>query len=85
MIGAILGYVPFVEPISLFQTWWYLLLIPLALGWLLLLATIRVGNDRDWNYLAVVGVCIAVFILGASLLSTALSTARRERLAEEVH
>ena len=30
-------------------------LIPIALGWFLLLAAIRVGNDNDWNIVAVVG------------------------------
>lgn len=58
-------------------------LIPLALGWLLLLATIRIGNDRDWNAVVVVGVCIAVFALAASLLNAALVTARRARPAAE--
>src|SRR5699024_7204278 len=61
------------------------LLIPLALGWLLLLATIRIGNDRDWNPYLVVGICAAVFLVAAGLLATALETARKVRLAEEVH
>ena len=29
-------------------------LIPISLGWFLLLAAIRVGNDNDWNIWAVV-------------------------------
>jgi NADH-quinone oxidoreductase subunit H len=61
------------------------LLIPLALGWLLLLATIRVGNDQGWNYLVVVSVCIGIFVLAAGLLASALGTARKARIAEEVH
>ncbi|MGY6502675.1 MAG: NADH-quinone oxidoreductase subunit NuoH [Acidimicrobiales bacterium] len=59
-------------------------LIPLSLGWLLLLATIRVGNDNDWNYLVVVGVCMAIFAAAAGLMAAALSTARRPAVTEEV-
>ena len=60
------------------------ILIPLSLGWLLLLATIRVGDDQGWNYLAVVGVCMAVIIGAAGLMAAALSSAQKDRLAEEV-
>lgn len=27
-----LAWIPFLEPINAFQTWWYLLLVPLAFG-----------------------------------------------------
>ena len=59
-------------------------LIPLSLGWLLLLATIRVGNDQGWNYLVVVGVALVVFACATGLLVAALNTARKARLAQEV-
>ena len=59
-------------------------LIPLSLGWLLLLTAIRIGNDRDWNTGLIVGVAVLVFAAGAGLLASARATARRERLAEEV-
>jgi NADH-quinone oxidoreductase subunit H len=59
------------------------LLIPLALGWLLLIAAIRVGDDQGWN----VGLVTAVgglVILGAGmLLGLAMRTSERRRLAEE--
>lgn len=57
-------------------------LIPIALGWLLLLAAIQVGRDQDWNMPLVVGVSIGVMALGAALLTTAINTARRLRLEE---
>ena len=38
-------------------------LIPVALGWLLLLAAIQVGRDNDWNLVAVVVVSLAVLIV----------------------
>ena len=37
-------------------------LIPISLGWFLLLAAIRVGNDNDWNIWAVVIISVAVLV-----------------------
>jgi NADH-quinone oxidoreductase subunit H len=59
-------------------------LIPLSLGWLLLLAAIRVGNDQGWNYYLVISISLGVFVVAAGLLGAALNTARKARLAEEV-
>jgi NADH-quinone oxidoreductase subunit H len=55
------------------------LLIPVALGWLLLLAAIRIGNDEDWNLLLVVGGGVVVGLIGAGLLGRAIAAARTER------
>ena len=43
-------------------------LIPVALGWFLLLAAIRVGDDNDWNPVAVVAVSLAALAVGAALM-----------------
>jgi len=59
-------------------------LIPIALGWLLLLAAIQVGRDQDWNLALVVALAIGVMILAASLLGSAIANARRHRLSEEM-
>ncbi|QGG93808.1 NADH-quinone oxidoreductase subunit NuoH [Actinomarinicola tropica] len=59
-------------------------LIPLSLGWLLLLATIQVGRDQDWNLAIVILISLGVLFLGTALLTTAISTARRARVSEEV-
>lgn len=59
-------------------------LIPIALGWLLLLAAIQIGRDQDWNLALVILVSISVMFVGAALLTTAISTARRTRISEEV-
>ena len=37
-------------------------LIPISLGWFLLLAAIRLGNDNDWNPVLVVVVTVAVLV-----------------------
>jgi len=60
-------------------------LIPLQLGWLLLLAALNVGRDEDWNY----GVVIAVgfFVVGGLsflLLNRASEVSRQRRALGEV-
>ncbi len=51
-------------------------LIPTAIGWFLLLGAIRVGDDRDWNGVAVVAASFAVFMVAGTLLSSAVRRAR---------
>jgi NADH-quinone oxidoreductase subunit H len=58
------------------------LLIPLALGWALLLAAIDVGRDVSWNPVAVVVVALAIMLTGAGLLRAAVSGSRARRLQE---
>jgi NADH-quinone oxidoreductase subunit H len=55
------------------------LLIPISLGWLLLLAAIRLGNDRDWNPWLTVPVTVAGLIAGAVLLLAAVRVSGRNR------
>ena len=62
-------------------------LIPLALGWFLLLGAIRVGNEEGWNAFAVVAIAGMVLGLGGLLLWGAVHKAKRDRLDadEEVY
>ena len=60
------------------------LLIPLALGWFLLLAAIRIGADEGWNAFAVVAVGLVVLAAGALLLMGAINTARKARAESEI-
>jgi NADH-quinone oxidoreductase subunit H len=55
-------------------------LIPIALGWFLLLGAIRVGNEEGWNPVAVVTIAGMVLLLGAALLWGAVHKARRDRI-----
>jgi NADH-quinone oxidoreductase subunit H len=60
-------------------------LIPLSLGWLLLLATINVARDEDWDLTVVVAIGFAVIVLGYALLTSAMRTSRlRSEDLEEV-
>jgi len=54
-------------------------MIPLALGWLLLLATINVARDEDWNMSLVVAAGFAVIVAAYGLLTAAIRTAQRRR------
>jgi NADH-quinone oxidoreductase subunit H len=58
-------------------------LIPLGLGWLLLLGTINVGRDRDWNLPAVVGGGFVVLVAAYAALVAAVGVAERRREMEE--
>ncbi|MCD9625741.1 NADH-quinone oxidoreductase subunit NuoH [Rhabdothermincola salaria] len=55
-------------------------LIPLSLGWVLVLAVIQVALDQDWNAGLVVGGTLALFGIGFGLLKLALSTSKARRL-----
>ena len=58
------------------------LMIPLALGWFMLLAAFRVGQDQGWNRGVVGVVCIVVLAAGAWLLSMASKVSARNRERE---
>ncbi|MEZ5264997.1 MAG: NADH-quinone oxidoreductase subunit NuoH [Acidimicrobiales bacterium] len=57
-------------------------LIPISLGWLLLLATIRVAQSEGWPPPVAMAIAVAVLIAGAGLLSLSLRAARRNREAD---
>jgi NADH-quinone oxidoreductase subunit H len=57
-------------------------MIPLALGWLLLLASLNVARDEDWSLALVVGGGFAVMALAYGLLTLAIRTAQRRRDTE---
>ncbi len=60
-------------------------LIPLALGWLLLMIAIRVGSDEGWNPILVMVVGVAALAAGYALLVLAGRTARRNRELAGAH
>jgi NADH-quinone oxidoreductase subunit H len=54
-------------------------LIPIALGWLLLLGTLRLARDNDWNIPLVIAAAAAVLLVAGSLLAAAVRTGRASR------
>jgi NADH-quinone oxidoreductase subunit H len=57
-------------------------LIPLALGWMLLIATLNIARDEDWNSGLVVTGGAALMALAYVLLTGAIRKARYVRLQE---
>ena len=55
-------------------------LIPLSLGWLLLLATFWVARDQQWNGFLTIGIGAVVGLTGYGLLKAAIVTSRARRL-----
>ena len=54
-------------------------LIPLALAWLLLIASIQIGRDEGWNIVVVLVVGFLVALAAGSLLLLAIRRADRDR------
>jgi NADH-quinone oxidoreductase subunit H len=59
-------------------------LIPLALGWLMLIGALRVADDQGWNQPLVVGIMLGVFFVGGGLMMAAIRVADERREQEEV-
>ena len=57
-------------------------LIPLSLGWLLLVASLRVADDQGWDRFLVVGIAFALGLAAAFLMMGAIRVAdiNRERV-----
>jgi NADH-quinone oxidoreductase subunit H len=55
-------------------------LIPLSLGWLLLLATFWVARDQQWNGFLTIAIGAVVGLTGYGLLKAAIATSRARRL-----
>jgi NADH-quinone oxidoreductase subunit H len=60
------------------------LLIPLSLGWLLLLVAVRVGNDRGWHVYFVIPIAVVVMAAVSGLFAGAMRQSRRTRELAEV-
>ena len=59
------------------------LMIPVALGWLILMAAFRVARDAGWNLTVVAVVSAAVLLVCAALLVAAVRAGRQQRETEE--
>jgi len=57
-------------------------LIPLALGWFLLLGAVRVARNEGWNLVVTFGAITVVVVVAVTLLNLSLRAAQRQRLAD---
>jgi len=55
------------------------LLIPVALGWFLVLAALQLGRDQDWNLAVVVIVALGALFAAYAVFTAALGVARKNR------
>jgi NADH-quinone oxidoreductase subunit H len=55
------------------------LLIPLALGWMLMVAALNVADDEGWNFGVVLAVGLVIAAAGYGLLTAAMRTAHANR------
>ena len=55
------GWVPFIDPISVFHDWWYLLLVPLSFGISVIYRALKMQSlDRLWRAVAMMTVQIVL-------------------------
>ena len=77
----LLANIPFVYPIQFFQDWWYLLLIPMALGISVIYKALRMPTlDHYWRgvlvmtaqiVLAMIGLAVALVVVVQLLIPAA--------------
>ncbi len=70
---AMLGYIPFLHPMSFVHEWWYLLIVPLSFGIAVIYKAVRLTSLRHyWRsvlvmtaqiVLAMVGLAVAVILV----------------------
>ncbi|MEM7230306.1 MAG: hypothetical protein AAF432_15985 [Planctomycetota bacterium] len=66
---SMLSYIPFVYPLQSVYAWWYVLLIPLALGISVVWKAIRVPDFNDyWRQVVAMTIQIVLAMIGLALL-----------------
>lgn len=64
------GWRPFLDPMNVFQTWWWLLLVPMALGVSVVYRAVRLPTlERYWPLVLsmTAQIVVAMIALGAAL------------------
>jgi len=65
---ALLAYIPFVHPLTIFHEWWYLLLVPLSFGISVIYKAIRLNSlEHFWHQVAAMTVQIVLAMIGLAI------------------
>jgi hypothetical protein len=63
-----LAYIPFIEPLNIVHTWWYLLLIPLAFGISVIYKALRVLEfETFWRQVVVMTAQVVAAMIALAL------------------
>jgi hypothetical protein len=72
-MSELLAYIPFLEPISFFQQWWYVLLVPLSFGISVIYKALRMGSLRGfWRQVAIMTTQIVLGMIALAIGLTVL-------------
>ncbi|TVQ57736.1 MAG: hypothetical protein EA377_00630 [Phycisphaerales bacterium] len=73
MFPLLLGYLPFVVPLHFFNTWWYVLLVPLAFGIAVIYKATRLARLEDfWRQVIIMTTQIILAMIGLAIALTVL-------------
>lgn len=68
-----LAWTPFIHPLNVFHDWWYLLLLPLALGISIIYKGVRMKSlDRFWRETLILAAQIVLAMVGLAIAITLL-------------
>lgn len=67
-MSNLLAYIPFVHPINFFHEWWYVLIVPLALGISIIYKAVRLPSvEHFWRQVLVMTVQIVLGMIGLAI------------------
>jgi len=65
---ALVAYVPFLTPMSVFHDWWYVLIVPLSFGISMIYKALRIGDlGRYWREVAIMTLQVLLGLIGLAV------------------